>query len=63
MKLRFYVDLWPGCDPSKWSTNATTQPGAKLKGYKRVAFDVTIPDSAIFDVDSEAPEVGTPKLV
>ena len=63
MKLRFYVDLWPGCDPARYGLMAMTQPGAKTEGSKRVAFDVTIPDSLMFGVDAVAPEVSKTEVV
>jgi hypothetical protein len=63
MKLRFYVDLWPGFDPARFALFATTQPGAKTDGWKRVAFDVAIPDSLVFSLDAVAPEVSRPEEV
>lgn len=58
MKLRFYVDLWPGTDPAKYGLVAWTSPSVKTEGCKRVAFDVAIPDSLLFGLDAVAPEVG-----
>lgn len=63
MKVRFYVDLWPGLDPSRYALIATTQPCAKTEPSKRVAFDVTIPDSLLFGLDAVAPEVSHPEIV
>jgi hypothetical protein len=63
MKLRFYVDLWPGIDPARFGLFATTHPGVKTDGWKRVAFDVAIPDSLLFDLDAVAPEVSMPEEV
>ncbi len=57
MKVRFYVDLWPGIDPSRHALIAWTQPGEKIPRSKRVAFDVVIPDSLLFGVDAVSPEV------
>ena len=62
MKLRFYVDFWPGYDPARYGLIAMTQPGAKTEGFKRVAFDVAIPDSLMFGVDAVAPEVSKPEV-
>ncbi len=58
MKVRFYVDLWPGLDPSRYAVIASTQPCEKPDGVKRLAFDVAIPDSLLFGLDAIAPEVG-----
>ena len=58
MKLRFYVDLWPGMDPARYAVTATTQPCAKTVGCKRLAFDVAIPDALLLGVDAVSPEVG-----
>jgi hypothetical protein len=58
MKLRFYVDFLPGTDPARYGLYARTQPCGKAEGYKRVAFDVAIPDSLLFGLDAVAPEVG-----
>ncbi len=58
MKLRFYIDLWPGTDPTKYGLTAWTQPCVKTEGCKRIAFDVAIPDSLLFGLDAVAPEVG-----
>jgi hypothetical protein len=63
MKLRFYVDLWPGIAPSRHTVHATTSPSAKHEGWKRVAFDVAIPDSLLFGLDATAPEVSRPEEV
>ncbi len=57
MKLRFYIDLYPGMNPSQFAVYANTQPGAKSEGTRRIAFDVTIPDSLMFQVDGHAAEV------
>lgn len=62
MKLRFYIDFWPG--PASTSGYfATTQPAAKIQGCKRIAFDVTIPDDMIHEPDGVAPEVSRPQVV
>ena len=57
VKLRFYFDLWPGIITANWLPMATTNPGEKCAGVKRFAFDVTIPDSLIHEVDVVLPEV------
>lgn len=48
------MDFWPGIDPLKAYMIATNQPYEKSANCKRVAFDVDIPDSLLFDVDIEA---------
>ena len=63
MKIRFYVDIWPGIDPERHGLTAWTQPPAKTDGFKRVAFDVAIPDSLLFGIDAVSPEVGKVDLV
>ncbi|MFD0738293.1 hypothetical protein ACFQZQ_03180 [Lysobacter koreensis] len=57
MKLRFYVDVNPYTDPARWAMFATTQPAAKADNAKRIAFDVTIPDSLVYSIDGFAAEV------
>jgi len=63
VKIRFYVDLWPGLDPNRFPVMATTQPSAKGETAKRIAFDVTIPDSLLFQVDGHAAEVSPVEVV
>lgn len=63
MKLRFYVDIFPGTDPARYALCAWTQPGAKTEGVKRIAFDVAIPDSLLFQLDAVAPEVSKVEVV
>jgi hypothetical protein len=63
MKMRFYVDLYPGMDPARYGLCAWTQPSAKTEGTKRLAFDVAIPDSLLFGLDAVAPEVGKVEVV
>ena len=63
MKLRFYVDLWPGIDPLRYGLSATTQPCAKTDGWRRLAFDVAIPDNLLYEIDAISPEVGRPEEV
>lgn len=58
MKIRFYVDLYPGMHPAKYGLCAWTQPSVKTEGAKRLAFDVAIPDSLLLGLDAVAPEVG-----
>lgn len=62
-KYRFYVDLWPGLNPQQYGLTATTRPGSKTTGTRRVAFDVAIPDEILFQVDAHSPEVSRPELV
>lgn len=64
MKLRFYIDFWPDASfQLKNGLVAMTQPNAKMGNYKRVAFDVTVPDEFIFDYDMVAPEVSRMEVV
>ena len=63
MKMRFYVDLAPGVNPQQFNLYANTQPGPKTKGWKRLAFDVQIPDQVLFDLDAISPEVSKPEVV
>lgn len=63
MKLRFYVDLYPGMDPARYGLFAATQPSVKTEGTKRLAFDVAIPDSLLFGLDAVSPEVGKVEVV
>ena len=62
-KITFYADIWPGLNSSPIGIQATTNPGIKSAGVKRVAFDVTIPDELLNDVDGYATEVSKPKQV
>ena len=58
MKFRFYIDFWPDASYQiKNGLTAMTQPNAKMDNYKRVAFDVTVPDELLFEYDLVAPEV------
>ncbi len=64
MKLRFYIDKFSGPFPNPTSgVFAMTSPGNKVKGCRRIAFDVTIPDHMLFEEDFTSPEVGKPELV
>lgn len=63
MKIRFYVDLFPGVDPLRHAMFANTSPGAKTEGSKRLAFDVAIPDAMLFGIDAISPEVGKVEIV
>lgn len=63
MKLRFYMDVFGGWNPNQYGAFAMTVPGQKIDGAKRIAFDVTIPDSVLFGVDYVAPEVSAPTVV
>lgn len=63
MKLRFYMDFYPG-QAVPHAYYASTNPGMKVQGCRRVAFDVTIPDHVMIDPpDVVAPEVGQPSVV
>lgn len=59
MKLRFYIDLLNDgvVLQLKDGLIARTQPFVKNEKYRRIAFDVTIPDEYLFKVDLVAPEV------
>ena len=57
MKIRMYLDLYPGVDPAKFGLLAYSSPHVKSEGNTRIAFDVTIPDSLLFSVDGYASEV------
>ena len=61
MKLTLYLDVWPGQDPS--TVTAFARPYTKSPGTKRFAFDVTIPDDMINDVDGRFQEVSRPREV
>lgn len=63
MKVRFYVDLWPGLYPGQYALTATTSPGVKSENTKRLAFDVAIPDELIYRHDAVSPEVGKVEVV
>lgn len=52
MKIRMYIDVYPGHDLRYIS--ATTMPGAKYEGVTRIAFNVEIPESILREVDAEA---------
>lgn len=52
MKVRFYLDIHNNRKPGDFLT-ATTSPGPKGNGVKRVQFDVTIPDRILDRVDEE----------
>lgn len=58
MRVRFYIDLFPGIDPTKHNLCASTSPMIKQPGVKRIAFDVAIPDALLFAIDDVSPEVG-----
>jgi len=58
MKIRMYMDLYGGIDPSRSYVSASNIPLEKSPSCKRIAFDVTIPDALIFGFDAIAPEVG-----
>ena len=62
-KFTMYIDLYPGLDPAQFGLSATTKPLRKSDGTKRVAFDVTIPDEMLHDIDGYAAEVSRPREV
>jgi hypothetical protein len=62
MKLRFYLDIWPGSTVHAGGYIATTSPGQRY-GQKRFAFDIQIPDELLHDVNHFVPEVGKVELV
>ena len=64
MKLRFYLDIWKGTSYQlQYGFYAHTHPIAKSPDQRRIAFDVTIPDSMLMDVDAVAPEVSAPAII
>lgn len=65
MKLRFYLDVWQGTGAYQLQHGFTalTQPHEKSPRTRRIAFDVTIPDGMLMDVDAVAPEVSAPVVV
>lgn len=63
MKIRMYMDLYGGLDPSKHYVSATNTPGEKTESAKRIAFDVTIPDALLFSIDGFASEVSAVEVV
>ena len=63
MKLRFYMDVLPG-SVYAYGYWATTNPGAKAHGFRRIAFDVVVPDHMLETrPDFVLPEVGAPHVV
>ena len=48
MRVRFYCDVWPGNDITKYALFATTSPTTKAEGPTRIAFNVDIPDHILF---------------
>lgn len=66
MKLRFYMDVYSGTGAYQLQHGgftAFTHPFEKSAGARRIAFDVTIPDGMLMDVDAVAPEVSAPVVV
>lgn len=63
MKIRMYMDFWPGMNLAQNIIYATNIPSAKLPENRRIAFDVTVPDAFIFHCDGVAPEVSQIDLV
>lgn len=62
-KYTFYLDMWPGINSAVNGMYAYTHPSKKTEGNKRWAFDVTIPDDVMHEVDAHAPEVSRSRLV
>ena len=62
-KFTFYLDIFDAKYQEKTGFMAHTHPPKKMDGNKRWAFDVTIPDDVIHEVDAHAPEVSRPRLV
>jgi len=55
MKIEFYVDIYPGINPSS-QLYATTAPGKKIEGSKRYRISANIPESAFYgEVDADLP--------
>ena len=63
MKIRYYLDLYPGTNFSQHTPSPMAVPMKKTEGTKRFAFDVTIPDQLLYDIDAFAPEVSKVELV
>jgi hypothetical protein len=67
MKLRMYIDLFPGCDLSRFNVMANTSPMTKGENTVRFAFDVVIPDALLHKhvllVDETAAETTTAQIV
>jgi hypothetical protein len=58
-----YIDLFPGAYPPKWDLWAHSNPSSKNQGNTRIAFDVTIPDELLFQIDAYAPEVSAVEVL
>lgn len=54
MKIKMYMDLWPGVDPNTAGLVAYSKPAPKITGNKRIAFTVEIHDQLIYDYDALA---------
>ena len=63
MKIRMYLDLYPGVDPARFGLLAYSSPLVKSEGNTRIAFDVTIPDALLFQIDTYAPEVSAVEVL
>lgn len=63
MKLRYYIDFWPGLDPQRYPPLVTATPGDKSPRVLRLAFDLTVPEHLIYQVDNVLPEVSAPVVV
>ena len=54
MKIRMYMDLFPGIDPVKHCVIACNTPMIKAETAKRIAFTVEVPDNIVYQIDGEA---------
>lgn len=50
MRIRLYMDVWPGMRPE--DAYASASPGKKLDGWTRYAIDFSIPDPNKPDVEA-----------
>lgn len=62
-KRTFYIDFHAGFNAGDALYATTVPPMPKTAGTKRVAFEVTIPDELIHEVDGYAAEVSRPRIV
>jgi hypothetical protein len=56
MKVKFYVDVYTGINYKQAALFATTQPCQKGSGSTRFAFEVTLDDAIINQVDVNVPQ-------
>ena len=57
MKIRYYIDLWPGTDLRTYTPMPSPAPGAKGENTVRLSFDIEIPEHLIYQPDGAVPEV------